>query len=270
MIQWLALFLIAFAACSQASGVQKPGPQATTPCSDSWYRSIEEKIATSDAQGHGPDIGSDEWKSVVEFKLGIRGKPNLPERDSEAWCSHVDQIVWASRMSSKSDGDPEEAASAGGPSYDCEKAGAGSVEALICEDKELSALDLKLSDVYAAASQKASNEHPPVLKVEQRGWIKGRNDCWKSDDRRGCVRDEYKVRFLCDGNPANEVVTIVFQTDPPTLIAERGDSVSLMYLQPSGSGAKYQGRNETFWEHQGEALITWGYGAREMRCKQVP
>jgi uncharacterized protein len=152
----------------------------------------------------------------------------------------------------------------------------------------LSALDLKLSDVYAAASQKASNEHPPVLKVEQRGWIKGRNDCWKSDDRRGCVRDEYKrriaelqaryrlvdghgpVRFLCDGNPANEVVTIVFQTDPPTLIAERGDSVSLMYLQPSGSGAKYQGRNETFWEHQGEALITWGYGAREMRCKQVP
>jgi uncharacterized protein len=288
MIQWLALFLIAFAACSQASGVQKPGPQATTPCSDSWYRSIEEKIATRDAQGHGPDIGSDEWKSVVEFKLGIRGKPNLPERDSEAWCSHVDQIVWASRMSSKSDGDPEEAASAGGPSYDCEKAGAGSVEALICEDKELSALDLKLSDVYAAASQKASNEHPPVLKVEQRGWIKGRNDCWKSDDRRGCVRDEYKrriaelqaryrlvdghgpVRFLCDGNPANEVVTIVFQTDPPTLIAERGDSVSLMYLQPSGSGAKYQGRNETFWEHQGEALITWGYGAREMRCKQVP
>ena len=57
-----------------------------------------------------------------------------------------------------------------------------------------------------------------------------------------------------------------FQTDPPTLIAERGDQVSLMYLQRSASGAKYQGRNESLWEHQGEATITWGYGAKEMRC----
>ena len=29
----------------------------------------------------------------------------------------------------------------------------------------------------------------------------------------------------------------------------------------NGSGAKYQGRNETYWEHQSEASITWGYGA---------
>ena len=43
-----------------------------------------------------------------------------------------------------------------------------------------------------------------------------------------------------------------------------------MYLQPSGSGAKYQGRNETFWEHHGEALIIWSHGAPEMRCKKAP
>jgi membrane-bound inhibitor of C-type lysozyme len=76
------------------------------------------------------------------------------------------------------------------------------------------------------------------------------------------------VRYECEGNAANEVVVTFFQTEPPTLIAERGDTVSLMYLQPSGSGARYQGRNESFWEHQGEALITWGYGTREMRCKK--
>jgi hypothetical protein len=61
-----------------------------------------------------------------------------------------------------------------------------------------------------------------------------------------------------------------FPTDPPTLYAERGDSVSLMFLAPSGSGAKHQGRNTAFWEHQGEAKITWGYGAPEMRCKKLP
>jgi membrane-bound inhibitor of C-type lysozyme len=75
---------------------------------------------------------------------------------------------------------------------------------------------------------------------------------------------------VCEGKSSAEIVVTFFQTDPPTLIAERGDSVSLMYLQPSASGAKYQGRNETFWEHHGEALITWGYDAPEMHCKKAP
>jgi uncharacterized protein len=175
-------------------------------------------------------------------------------------------------------------ARAEGPSFDCGKVEAGSIEEMVCKDKGLAALDRKLAEVYSAASQKAVNEHPPVLKAEQRGWIKGRNDCWKSADRRKCVEDNYRLRiaelqaryrlvpgngpvtYACDGDPKNEVVVTYFQTDPPTLIAERGDQVSLMYLQPSGSGAKYQGRNESLWEHQGEAAITWGYGSPEMRC----
>jgi membrane-bound inhibitor of C-type lysozyme len=76
--------------------------------------------------------------------------------------------------------------------------------------------------------------------------------------------------YACDGNPQNEVVVTFFETDPPTLIAERGDQVSLMFQQPSGSGAKYQGGNESFWEHQGEATIVWGYEAPEMRCVRKP
>jgi uncharacterized protein len=177
-------------------------------------------------------------------------------------------------------------AMAEGPSFDCGKVKTGSIEEMICKDDGLVALDRKLAEVYAAASQKAVNEHPPVLKAEQRGWIKGRNDCWKSGDRRRCVEDNYRLRIAelqakyrlvpgngpitygCDGNPKSEVVVTFFKTDPPTLIAERGDQVSLMYLQPSASGAKYQGRNESLWEHHGEATITWGYGSPEMRCTQ--
>lgn len=245
-------------------------------------------MPTGDGQRHGPDIGSDEWKSVVEFKLGIRDKPDVPRQNREAWCRHIDQIVLKSRTSPVGSGDLGQAANATSPSFDCDKVKTGSIEAMICGDDELSALDRKLSGVYSAASMKATNEHPPVLKAEQRGWIKIRNDCWKSDDKRGCIRNEYMrriaelqaryrlvpyngpVRFICGGNPANEVATTFFQTDPLTLIAERGDSVSLMYLQPSGSGAKYQGRNETFWEHHGEALITWGYGAPEIHCTKAP
>jgi len=66
--------------------------------------------------------------------------------------------------------------------------------------------------------------------------------------------------------PRDEVVVTFFQTNPPTLIAERGDQTSLMYRQPNGGGAKYQGRNASFWDHGGEALITWDYQNPEMLC----
>jgi uncharacterized protein len=177
-------------------------------------------------------------------------------------------------------------AHAASPAFDCTQVEAGSIEEIICKDDKLAALDRKLAEVYGAASKKAVNEHPPVIKAEQRGWIKGRNDCWKNDDRRRCVEDAYVLRiaelqaryrlvavtgpvfYACDGDPRNEVAATFFKTDPPTLIAERGDQSSLMYLQPSGSGSKYQGRNESLWEHQGEAIITWGYGSPEMHCKR--
>src|SRR5210317_2060333 len=177
---------------------------------------------------------------------------------------------------------------ASSPSFDCQSVEVGSIEDMVCKDDELATLDRKLADVYASARQIAVNEHPPILKAEQRGWIKGRNDCWKSQDRRKCVEASYRlriaeiqaryrlvpvtetVRYVCEGNPANEVIATFFQTDPPTVIAERGDSVSMMYLQPSGSGAKYQGRNEILWEHHGEARIVWGYDACEMNCQKMP
>jgi uncharacterized protein len=177
------------------------------------------------------------------------------------------------------------ASNAESPSFDCSKAEAGSIEEMICNDPELTALDVKLAGVYKEALKKAQNEHPPVLKAEQRGWIKGRNECWKSDDKKKCVEESYTMRiaelqakyrlvsskgpyfYYCDGNQAKEVVVTFFETEPPTLIAEFGDSVSLMYLQPLGSGSKYQGRNESVWIKGNDAMITWGYDAPEMSCK---
>jgi uncharacterized protein len=262
--------------------------QAQTQCTDAWYQAIEKRLQTADAQGHGPDIGSDEWKSVIEFKAGVRGGANVPERNSEKWCTYIDQQTKAMQATGSDTGKPRTVNVVPGPSYDCAKVEPGGIEAMICEDKDLSALDRKLSQVYASASIKAGNEHPPTLKAEQRGWIKGRDDCWKSDDAGACVRMAYQRRiaelqaryrlvagtgpvyYECDGNPANEVSATFFKTDPPTLIAERGDSVSLMYQQPGGSGIKYLGRNESLWEHQAETTITWGYGAIESHCKRKP
>lgn len=172
-----------------------------------------------------------------------------------------------------------------GPSYDC-AAARGIIETLICQDPGLAALDRQMAAVYAAAEQKASNEFPLVLKPEQRNWTKTRNGCWTSDERRDCVSAAYRLRiaelqaryrlieplatatYACpDKTP---VSAAYFQTEPATLVATRGDSTVLMFIQPSASGARYAGRNESLWEHQGEALIQWGYGAPEMVCPKQP
>ena len=278
MSKYLFLLLIS------ATGVA----QAQSICTEPWYQSVEKILHTTDGQGHGPDIGSDEWKSVIEFKLGVRDGENVPERSSDQWCQYIDQHINTIPATGGSTKKSSTVNVTHGPSYDCTKVEPGAIEAMICEDKALSALDRNLSEVYATASIKAGNEQPPRLQAEQRGWIKGRDDCWKSDDVGSCLRMEYQRRiaelqaryrlvpetgpvyYECEGNPASEVSVIFFKTDPPTLIAERGDSVSLMYQQPSGSGVKYLGRNETLWEHQAETIITWGYGAPESHCKRKP
>ncbi|MNZ84438.1 Membrane-bound lysozyme-inhibitor of c-type lysozyme [compost metagenome] len=183
---------------------------------------------------------------------------------------------------------PFTAAHAAGPSFDCTKVTTGSIEELICKTPALATLDQQMADVFKQASTKAANEHPPVLKAEQRGWIKGRDECWKESDKAQCVGDSYRQRiaelqaryaliegkgpvfYSCDGQPAKEVAATFYPTDPATAIVEFGDRSSLMYQQRAASGAKYQGQNESFWEHQGEATVVWGYGAPEMKCKPRP
>jgi len=95
-----------------------------------------------------------------------------------------------------------------GPAFDCTKAD-GEVEELICQDEGLAALDRKLDEVYKAALAKARDDVPQFLRAEQRGWIKGRNECWKAQGAdtpvfltaswqatsvRECVEGNYKIR----------------------------------------------------------------------------
>lgn len=176
-----------------------------------------------------------------------------------------------------------------GPTFDCAKA-QGEVETLICKDAGLAALDRKLDEVYKAASGKAKGQMLAELRAEQRGWVKGRNECWKAtgtanpafltaswkaESVRECVEGQYKIRtselqsvwqlvpprkpvfFACENNPANEVVATFFDTDPPTARLERGDRTVTVWQVRAASGAKYEGQNVTFWSKGTEASVTW-------------
>ena len=193
-----------------------------------------------------------------------------------------------------------------GPAFDCAKA-QGAVEQLICKDPALAALDRKLDGVYKAASAKATGQVATWLRTEQRGWIKGRDECWKATGKdnpayltaswiatsvRECVEGQYKLRtaelqskfrlvpekgpvtYVCQNNPSNAVVATFFETDPPTAELERGDRSITAYLVPSGSGAKYEGQNVEFWNKGQEATVSWlnlGTGAmEELQCRVKP
>ncbi|TKB43378.1 DUF1311 domain-containing protein [Thalassotalea mangrovi] len=260
----------------------EPDENNIQTCSMERYQAIAKRVQTGDGQGHGPDIGSTEWQSVVEFKLKVRGQNDVPEKNSRAWCDFIEKQLQAD--TDLDDANKMNKTAATTPSFSCEKVIEGSTEALICDQSNLANLDRQLDDVYQAALSKSSGGMRATLQAEQRGWLKGRNECWKQELQSQCIAVSYQWRiaelqaryqlventgpqfYQCEQNPANELVVTFYQTNPKTLIAERGDSVSLMYIQESASGSRYQGRNESFWEHQGEAMVTWGYQQPQMRC----
>lgn len=60
-----------------------------------------------------------------------------------------------------------------------------------------------MTAIVVAPRRNTPASEQKMLKAEQRGWIKGRNDCWRSDDMRGCVAGEYRLRIneLKDRSP---------------------------------------------------------------------
>ena len=86
--RYVLLLLLVLASCTPLSD-QPP----TTLCTTDWFQTVEQHLQTSDIEGHGPDLGSSEWKSVVEFKLGIRGNPEIPESNTDEWCNFVNKHI---------------------------------------------------------------------------------------------------------------------------------------------------------------------------------
>ncbi|WOQ14126.1 MliC family protein [Aeromonas media] len=172
-------------------------------------------------------------------------------------------------------------ASAATPSFDCAKAH-GAAEQLVCQDAGLAALDNELAALYPKALSQLSAEQQKTEKAMQRGWIKGRNECWKESDTRQCVEESYQLRitelqikggqlrvpnpvdYQCDGgirlstyfyNEAKRPAAVI------NLSEGAQQSQVLAFEAPSASGARYEGQNLT--------LLTKGNEARLERYDQA-
>ncbi|MDO6776477.1 MULTISPECIES: MliC family protein [unclassified Shewanella] len=197
------------------------------------------------------------------------------------------------------------------PAFDCQQA-SGEVEQLICQDSQLAQLDIQLNQVFKKSiSQLGADADLDVdalaqLKAFQRGWIKGRNECWKADDIKQCVIYAYTsrltelqiaaavfdvpkaVQYQCDPPSNNNLMSIrVYfynQTAIPAAIlnlslAPTADPIAdsravtvaqqnplLTLLTLSASGAKYQGQNVSFWTHQQQAVLSQ-FGQADIDCR---
>lgn len=175
------------------------------------------------------------------------------------------------------------------PAYDCSKA-SHEIEELICGNERLAALDRKMDEVYRQAMKALPENEKKKQKALQRGWIKGRNDCWKADDRAACVSLDYDqritelqiisgqqivpepVEYRCDGGKYDSLTAVFYnETQTPAVVLTRvnasGDDQDIAYLRPSGSGAKYMGNKVEFWTKGKEAMGSWS--GKTFKCREL-
>lgn len=158
-------------------------------------------------------------------------------------------------------------AQAASPSFDCVKA-ESRAEKLICEYEQLAQLDLETARLFKLArdGKHMSPDRLKQLKAYQRGWIKGRDECWKAENLRTCVRDSYAIRIFelrqgyADTRTADDTgisdgplvldcgdfgagIGVGFvRTDPQLVTLGWEDRKVVLERAPSRSGAEYSGK----------------------------
>lgn len=173
------------------------------------------------------------------------------------------------------------------PSFDCAKAQSSAEEA-VCASGSLAALDRETARLYklAIAGPHASQESRAHLKTIQRGWIKGRDDCWKAGaGLNACVAASYVLRihelregyaearsqdrdnvsigplaYACDGLEAGLSVGFVNTADIRYASLKWLQDAVVLVQGVSASGARYTGDlyggEIQFWIKGREAALT--------------
>jgi uncharacterized protein len=162
------------------------------------------------------------------------------------------------------------------PGLDCSKA-ISTTAKMVCSDKGLASLDAKMVDLY-----KATGKTPDVIAQQRRDLFRG-DQCGSASDARACVEAAYQRRiialeieqgkagaaklakFNCGPGAKPFSASFYNSTDPASVMLVNGNDHAVALIALSGSGSRYTAPGIEYWEHQGEAAVTWR-GAK-MTCK---
>lgn len=119
--------------------------------------------------------------------FNARTKACVRIRTSEGRYASIDTVGVSACASKEAAHQSANAPKAG---FDCTKA-SSETEKTICASPSLSELDGEMTRLYqlAAGAMKKDPAQLKTFKAEQRGILKGRDDCWKAENRAECIRD---------------------------------------------------------------------------------
>ncbi|MGB8391065.1 MliC family protein [Mycobacterium sp.] len=154
---------------------------------------------------------------------------------------------------------------------DCTKP-ADAAQQLVCNDPQLTDLDHRLQ----AANQQALGRpgaDRAALTAAQQSWASVRDGCTHNADVHTCLLEAYQTRLvqLAIADPATVPPPVVsYQCpagfgpltaqfynlfDPPTAVLNWKGNQEILFIQLSGSGARYGRQGSKYWEHQGEVKL---------------
>jgi hypothetical protein len=86
--KWITLAATFFFALTGLAFAQEPAPKEW----EAWAKWAEKLHPVTDAQGHGPDIGSDEWANALARRLGVLdAEGHGPDVKSDEWRAAVEK-----------------------------------------------------------------------------------------------------------------------------------------------------------------------------------
>ncbi|MBI2702305.1 MliC family protein [Mycobacterium gordonae] len=158
--------------------------------------------------------------------------------------------------------------------FDCAKP-ANKAQQLVCDDPQLTDLDRRVQAAYQQALGRPGADQP-ALTTAQSAFATARDGCADVVEVRTCVLEAYQTRLveLAIADPATGAPPVVTyscpadagtltaqfynQLDPKTAVLDWKGVRVILFIQPSGSGARYGRQGSEYWEHQGEVTLDLG------------
>ena len=163
------------------------------------------------------------------------------------------------------------------PSFDCSQA-RGEVEKLVCRDSSLAELDNLLASAYATARENFPDQDRKSLQKSRQRWLKQRNSCATAEDMARCTRQAYEQRitdlqiqsgtltvpepvlYRCNSGKYDNLTAVFYNQTPLPAVVLTGNTgkdfwQEILFLAPSGSGARYQSEDLLFWSKGDEAIF---------------
>ena len=124
------------------------------------------------------------------------------------------------------------------------------------------------SDLDLARSYSIQNEHL-FLSLEGGGVYEFERMGSVAQDRgQSSVISNGPITYTCtsSGSRKGSLRATFYETVPPFVLVEWSKTARVAFPVPAASGAKYEGKDLTFWEEHREAMVTWS--GQALQCER--